>query len=362
VVRRYQAIGEASGLLIDEWWRKTASFLFLKRTSAKGVEVYSPCGTVVFLSLPLYESSEMTRVTYAVTARHVLDMTRARGPLYLGLNRLGLQKIDYIPTDRDRDWFKSAKTDIAVARVALGERVMRGLQYDFRGVKSCELATEENLDKANLRLGEGDDLFMVGLHLPYHGRERIQPLIRFGSIALMPYEPVTVRVRKQATKDVRGYLAEMQAWPGWSGSPVYVYFPPGRHTAIESDVALTGRMPPPMLMGIAQGYHLVTQEVYTYTTNPPRSEERQDLRARINSGIAVVLPIDDVMEVVMSDAMKKDRDRLRREDIAARTRDSATVPAVADDDDDEALTRDEFFADLTKVTRRQEPESDQERS
>jgi len=64
---------------------------------------------------------------------------------------------------------------------------------------------------------------MVGRFVSHEGTERNAPVVRFGTIAMMPGEPI----RQERGFDQESYLVECRSLPGFSGSPVFVYMPSG---------------------------------------------------------------------------------------------------------------------------------------
>jgi hypothetical protein len=67
----------------------------------------------------------------------------------------------------------------------------------------------------------------MGLFSEHPGGDHNEPIARFGNIALMPAEKVTVDVG-DSTAHIRAYLVEARSWGGHSGSPAFVFFPPDR--------------------------------------------------------------------------------------------------------------------------------------
>ncbi|MCA1703536.1 MAG: hypothetical protein LC808_09870, partial [Actinobacteria bacterium] len=129
-------------------------------------------------------------------------------------------------------------------------------------------------------VGEGDEVFFIGLFSEAPGRKRSQPIVRFGNISLMPREPLLLdlgegsgRIRADA------YLVEARSWGGYSGSPAFVYFPPDRH--LDS---LKSKGWGPALLGLVQGHYGIEQEV-AFTGDILGSG-----KVPVNAGIAAVIP------------------------------------------------------------------------
>lgn len=80
------------------------------------------------------------------------------------------------------------------------------------------LLTEQDLDLH--KIGPGDECLMVGRYIDGHRRQLDRPVVRFGNLAMLP-EPVPQQPRGF---DQDSFLVDMRSQPGYSGSPVYVYF------------------------------------------------------------------------------------------------------------------------------------------
>jgi hypothetical protein len=148
---------------------------------------------------------------------------------------------------------------------------------------------------AELNVGVGDDVVMLGRFVGHSGRQRNQPLARFGNIAMMDEE----RVRDGRGTLVDAYLVEMRSLPGFSGSPVFLTIGPGSYRGVYGTDAEAKMMPfyeeTVGLLGIDTGHkplvHPVVDEKGEAIEPPQRVEQ--------NSGIAIVAPyyaIADILE------------------------------------------------------------------
>lgn len=111
------------------------------------------------------------------------------------------------------DWACSTTDDIAVC-----ELPQHRMHYDYQPIPIEYLITKETARE--LSIGLGDDLFMVGRFINHDGKERNIPVLRFGTIAMMPIEPLVVDDQPQES-----FLIEVRTMPGFSGSPVFVHMP-----------------------------------------------------------------------------------------------------------------------------------------
>jgi hypothetical protein len=127
----------------------------------------------------------------------------------------------------------------------------------------------------------------MGLFSEHPGTEHNQPISRFGNIALMPGEEVTVNVG-DSTARIRAYVVEARSWGGHSGSPAFVAFPPDRF--LNSITVNEGV--PIFLLGLVQGHYDIEREM----------KFQGDIgKVSSNAGIAVVVPAQDIYDLLVSE-------------------------------------------------------------
>jgi hypothetical protein len=138
-----------------------------------------------------------------------------------------------------------------------------------------------------LNVGVGDEVFMLGRFVSHQGKQRTQPLARFGSIAMMPGE----YVRDARGFDVDAFLVEMRSLSGFSGSPVFVYLGPGTYRG-------NGTMMPFYsetigLIGIDSGHKTIGAQVIDR-----QSGVETQLGIDLNTGVAIVVPVWKIRDVL----------------------------------------------------------------
>jgi hypothetical protein len=252
---------------------------------------------VAFLGYPMADGSERLRgtaffvsrdiggrtFTYAVTAKHVIDKIKNLGinEVILKLNRTGgaalanrvpLANWHFHPSDKS--------VDVAVLRVVLPDAL------DYRTFPIIGAATSDVIKAHNIGIGE--EVFLTGLFSPHVETERNVPIVRAGVIAAMPEERISTKIGK-----IDAYLIEARSIGGLSGSPVFVYLPEARGGRLT-------RGPIYFLLGIVHG-HFDSEELKKDVIEDAFPEET------INMGIAIVVPIEKVIEVL-------DQPKLRDED------------------------------------------------
>lgn len=272
-------------MLVSDQFRKCTVFVAVQQGQGPGVDP-SPAATAFLVSVPIAAGEA---ATYAVTARHVVDSARFFGALHL---RFNLESGGWTDLRTDPDaWLASPESDVAVVRIAPPPA------SDMRTLPLDRIATRQHVQENEI--GEGDELFFVGLFSPRPGVERAQPIVRFGTIALMPREPIAVRMDpgSDSTTRIEAYLVEARSWGGVSGSPAFIYFSPTRQ---EGFLTLseygTSHI---VLLGLVQGHFELEAEVAFLGDVGASAKVSQ------NAGLAAVVPswaiIKLLLEAVASD-------------------------------------------------------------
>ena len=285
-------------MLVNEQFRKCVAFLFVDvidddtRTTKR-----IPAATAFFVGVPVNNEGS---VTYAVTARHVIDASRPHGELYVRINKISGGFRDFkAPQDA---WACHPLTDVAVIPVKLP----RG-QFDLRTIPFSMLATDDYVIQQ--RIGAGDDVFFVGLFSAYTGQERNQPIIRFGNISLMPHEKIAMKLNpgSDTTTLIDAYLVEARSWGGHSGSPAFIYYPPDR----EPGGIVIARNPP-ALLGVVHGHYEIKQDIAFI------GDILGSGKVPINAGIAVVVPAQKIIDALMREELVEERKRLLQKHLRSK--------------------------------------------
>jgi hypothetical protein len=269
-----------------------------------------PYGTVFFVHWFL-EGSGIAH--YAVTAAHNVE----RGPTVgIRFNVFGTNDSETQYSKAD-EWAKHASTDIAVLPIPQDISLEKyGIGYidvdkfadtqehlvePQQGVVFWEGSTPPI--EAGLRYGTGDEVFSVGLFEGHTGDKLAQPVARFGHIALRPAEgeKVFAEIKSGELTPVDAFLVEMAVWPGQSGSPVFLH-----HAERPESRAFTDRSThTDYLIGMVQGQYPGEQEI--------KVDGRLATMSQLQMGIAIVLPVKDILEVLMDPRLQEHRERLKRE-------------------------------------------------
>ncbi len=109
---------------------------------------------------------------YAITNRHNIEL----GARFVRVNTHDKTKPIEI---FEGDWECSTTDDIAAC-----ELPFHRAHYDYQPILVEHFVAKETV--RDLSIGLGDDLFMVGRFINHDGKERNIPVLRFGTIAMMP--------------------------------------------------------------------------------------------------------------------------------------------------------------------------------
>jgi hypothetical protein len=244
-------------------------------------------GTAFFVWPNGYPAGDAAQV---VTARHNIMSIRDLAPgspivLFVNHKSMGI-----VPLQTDPDgWLghpqdpeianKTYRYDVSVYRYAIPLR----RDADHVAIGRAGFAAPDFLDR--YQVGVGDDLLFPGLFRFHAGTDKIRPIMRQGTIAAMPHEPV--RTASGRTAEV--YLAEARSIGGLSGSPVLLHLPLLRPTPVAPPDGIEPEPARDSLLGLMLGH---------WDTAVPQSIGGMSGRERVNMGIAIVLPAIRIEETL----------------------------------------------------------------
>jgi hypothetical protein len=172
-----------------------------------------------------FVNSEKTSKDYLVLARHSLiadTACRYKSYVVVVLNRrIGPPKAVRVYLFEDgRPTFSLFRRD-TTADVAVIHCGLDTSEFDVTPVASGQLlSSRATMD--SLRLGVGTDLHLAGLLPEYPGVMRLQPVVRFGRIALLPQEEFTIfDSNLPCVRNRSAILLDLKSIPGFSGAPVF---------------------------------------------------------------------------------------------------------------------------------------------
>jgi len=309
---------------IPQQYLDCSIYLYDSKNSAESGEDFGGSGCLVFVtSNPIYDPASFkdgryTKVSlhfpphiYAVTNKHVIE----KGYSVIRLNTvdgntgvLELDCSDWIPHP-DGDDLVVAPIDLPTAKhhyhpISVNSFVHHNKFNEYVGYYGIPSSA----------IGAGDDTFMVGRFISHDGKQRNTPSLRFGSIAMLPFE----KIKLESGYMQEAYLVETRSISGYSGSPVFVYRPVEQKTIIPADYSnpsegeihsksIAQLMGYPSLLGIDCGHIRYFDDVLDASGKP----HLLGWKVESNTGMAIVIPawrLDDLLNVEELALQRKQKD------------------------------------------------------
>jgi len=248
---------------------------------------------------------------YAVTARHVIEEIgkRSDGCVYCRVNtrQHGAQ---FVPIGIS-DWVFSddSRVDVAVAPIPLNFDVCDHKLLPLTTFMTPEIAIREEM-------GIGDELFFPGLFAQRPGEKANLPIVRVGNIAAMPEEAIET----QWSVLRPSYLVEARSLGGLSGSPVFWHS--GTTRLRSGQLQLSG--PAFFLLGLVHGHY--AEKGGTWDANDAPVVDSLGI-ASINTGIAIVVPAEDILETLNLPSLQQQRDIIQRGLVTRSDREDHVKPS-----------------------------------
>lgn len=297
------------GLLIGDEKRRGVAYV-----SEEAKNRLQPIGTAFFVRL---EWGVSRWLYYAVTARHCVEEAVSNETvLFLEFSDAsGYRSVKVSPSK----WIRSDQTDVACCRIELQNIESISLEHHTLGPGAIW---------GGLR--PGHDVFIIGLFskAPYRDDVvrglRIEPIVRFGKVSLAEtdvevYFDPRDEGKPEKAATVRARLIESVSFAGESGSPVFLHEEytkdEYRSTAFQTEMSNPSRGIIPRNVSISDGeintplLGMISSHwtVESKAKSPQRRKHVADVG--LNSGIAVVIPAEDIKEFLMNDPkMQHDRE------------------------------------------------------
>lgn len=239
---------------------------------------FTPLGTGFYV-LKIEDGFQFQHI---VTARHVIENLDVED-IYIRGNLKG-DGIEVHPTKKNEWMFHPGKGKNQYIDVAVLPSHVPPERFDLLHMSiEREMVTPEIISDEGI--GIGDEIFTVGLFTNHYGQARNIPVVRSGIISAMPSEPMYTEYGF-----MNGYLVETHSLGGVSGSPVFVQMAPLR--VIENEVRQSMKMTH-YFLGLISGHWTVQnpEDAIAETTEP-------GVTGRINTGISIVVPAQDILETV----------------------------------------------------------------
>ena len=248
-------------------------------------------GTGFFVGVPAEKIGKDKMFNYLVTNRHVAecwDESRKVRPIVSMAAKLNLKTGSVFAGIIDiKQWVlpKDASVDLAIVPVILNENL------DFLTIPISLFATKDVVSAKNV--AEGARIAFSGFFYQFPGQQKIQPIVREGILAMMPDEPM----QTLTGHDGKVYLGDVHIFNGNSGSPVFV------------NVAQFGEEY--RLLGVVSGMFYEDQDFNLQIVSTVTGTQHG------NSGIAIIVPVDQVKELLDEPTLVVQREKAVAEALAA---------------------------------------------
>jgi hypothetical protein len=254
---------------------------------------YNVRGTGFFVSVPDELEPKDVWYIYLVTAKHIVDQAKADGypNFHLRINRRD-GGVDFVEEPDIWKYPKVPGPDVAVMPIYKLDLKLAVAMMPIQ----MALADEASLDSRGV--GIGDEVLMVGLFRKRYGYRKNIPIVRGGIIAAMPEEPLE---DEETGNLYDAYLIEIRSLSGLSGSPVIVFKDEPKFIA-NLEFPITSK----------NGYLLGLVRSHWSASEVEGAESAKEDEEPLNTGIATVTPIKEVMSIINGEELTKDRQRLHR--------------------------------------------------
>jgi hypothetical protein len=191
-----------------------------------------------------------------------------------------------IPLGDQLHWFfpSDDAVDLAILPVAPDQT-----RYAYLPIPLSMIVGSEQL-KVD-QVGIGDPVIFAGYFRSFSGETRMEPIVRQGVIAMLPEEKLDTTLHKKGHL----FLADLHAFHGNSGSPVFANLG-GMH---RGALYLGDKY---VLLGIISGYYPESAGFSVPAATILTGEVRD------NSGIATIVPGEELVKLVNSKEVQASRD------------------------------------------------------
>jgi hypothetical protein len=276
---------------LKEGFIKSVTFLYVDIEDEETHQIRRMAGGTAFLvSVPF---PTLGSFIYLVTTRHNVNKSRKSRDLFVRIRKTDHSFEDIsVPQD---EWTQHTTTDVAAVPIDLPAN------HDHKTISLENLATWDFLDQWDV--GPGDEFFYAGLFEGFGSEEQMLPIARFGTVSLVVRNPeVVVEIEENSRHQIPAILAETRSFGGVSGSPVFLYFSVERY---PGEVVVYGKeQPRAALLGLVQG-HFQENRAVKFTGDIFGTGE-----VPINFGIAIIVPAQAIVDVLMYEELKEQREEM----------------------------------------------------
>jgi hypothetical protein len=270
-------------------------------------------GTAFFVSVPAPSGMDFQSI-YLVTVKHIADKLKLPERKWcIRINTKDGRSV-LVEGDPGARWWGHPTEEESVDCAVLPYAPPDEANVDAASVPISMFATEEVIE--NNGIGEGDEVFVIGLFTRLAGNDRNVPIVRTGNVAMIPREPLPAAKIDSYFGPIDAYLIETRSMGGISGSPVFV-----RETLVFRDVSAvqkaTGKTK--QTVGHVSGEFYLLGINHGHWRIHPSEHNRYDFRTTSNVsesialGISIVVPAKKILEIINHPELVEGREQAYRE-------------------------------------------------
>lgn len=241
-------------------------------------------GTGFFFGYLVGPDADPTKRKYSiflVTAGHVVKLHPTNDRKTIGV-RVDATEVTAKSQDFEiplADWFFHPNDEIDLAAVPVSFEFLKSKGLEAAFFANDEMAVTKK-QMADIGVSAGDGVFILGFPMGLSGETRNYVIVRQGAVA---------RISQYLENGSNSFLVDSFVFPGNSGGPVIL-------KPELFSVQGTKSNQKAFLLGVVQSYQPYTDVAFSSQTKHARITFEE------NSGLAVVLPVDFVNEMVKSRA------------------------------------------------------------
>lgn len=308
---------------IDDNILDCAIYFYLSEEAARNGEKVGGSGFLIGVQSKV---AEQRYCLYAVTNKHVLE----HGAYTIRLNTLQ-GAIEFANTEARHWYYHPEGDDIAVCPIGLNQE-----KYKFSFIPREKMSITKDII-SKFRIGPGDEVFIVGRFVNHEGKQRNLPSVRFGNIAMMPWEPI----QQEDGHLQESFLVEVRSIGGYSGSPAFVHILPFSKRPRQKGWSTQKG---PWLLGVDWGHLALQREVLEKACGKWKPIS-QGWKVEVISGMTGVVPawrLNELLNIPELLNLRKAAD----EKLAKELESAGILDSASD------FTREQFEKDLKRASQR----------
>lgn len=281
------------------------TIVFIKAGFVKGSSAVEITGTGFFVSYQDPRLNPDQGFVYLVTNRHMAEPGAEDGQNYPVTYSVCLLNVKSVSQNLEtshaeamslispgRPWYfpSDPAVDLAVIPISF----QNPTAVEFQSIPVSAIVTKKIIEEQGI--AAGDQVLFGGYFYQYPGGKKIQPIVREGILAMMPDEKVSTTLHKPAEV----YLADIHAFHGNSGSPLFVNTGGLRGGGVSASRY--------MLLGVVSGYFPEDESSFSLPAARVLTGEVHD-----NSGVTMIVPGDQLMALLDSPVLKDARESVIQE-------------------------------------------------